>query len=104
AIVVTEGILIGVQRGLSKLDAAAAIVKQTIWPLLGATAIAIIAFAPIGLSQDSTGEMLGSLFWVLLISLLLSWFTAISLTPFFADMLLRDKARAAQQATEEPYA
>lgn len=88
AIVVTEGILIGVQRGLSKLEAAVAIVKQTVWPLLGATVIAVTAFAPIGLSQDSTGEMLGSLFWVLLISLLLSWFTAISLTPFFADLLL----------------
>ncbi len=91
AIVVTEGILIGIQRGKSKIEAANAIVKQAIWPLLGATIIAVTAFAPIGLSQDSTGEMLGSLFYVLLYSLLLSWFTAISLTPFFADMILKDK-------------
>ncbi len=89
AIVVTEGILIGIQRGLSKIEAAAAIVKQAIWPLLGATVIAVTAFAPIGLSQDSTGEMLGSLFYVLLYSLMLSWLTAITLTPFFADMLLK---------------
>ncbi|TNF33385.1 MAG: efflux RND transporter permease subunit [Gammaproteobacteria bacterium] len=102
AIVVTEGILIGVQRGLSKLEAAVAIVRQTIWPLLGATVIAIIAFAPIGLSQDSTGEMLGSLFWVLLISLLLSWFTAISLTPFFADLLLQG-ANTQNPASDDPY-
>jgi len=103
AIVVTEGILIGVQRGLSKLEAAVAIVKQTIWPLLGATVIAVTAFAPIGLSQDSTGEMLGSLFWVLLISLLLSWFTAISLTPFFADLLLAE-AKPGAEAAGDPYA
>ena len=89
AIVVTEGILIGMQRGLSKIEAAKAIVKQSIWPLLGATIIAVTAFAPIGLSQDSTGEMLGSLFYVLLYSLMLSWFTAITLTPFFADMILK---------------
>jgi len=89
AIVVTEGILIGMQRGLSKIEAASAIVKQAIWPLLGATVIAVTAFAPIGLSQDSTGEMLGSLFYVLLYSLMLSWFTAITLTPFFADMILK---------------
>jgi len=89
AIVVTEGILIGMQRGLSKIEAAKAIVKQSIWPLLGATVIAVTAFAPIGLSQDSTGEMLGSLFYVLLYSLMLSWFTAITLTPFFADMILK---------------
>ncbi|RDH84640.1 MAG: MFS transporter [endosymbiont of Galathealinum brachiosum] len=91
AIVITEGILIGIQRGKTKIEAASAIVKQAIWPLLGATVIAVTAFAPIGLSQDSTGEMLGSLFYVLLYSLLLSWFTAISLTPFFADMILKDK-------------
>ncbi len=90
AIVVTEGILIGMQRGLSKIAAARAIVKQAIWPLLGATVIAVTAFAPIGLSQDSTGEMLGSLFYVLLYSLMLSWFTAITLTPFFADMILKN--------------
>jgi multidrug efflux pump subunit AcrB len=89
AIVITEGILIGMQRGLNKIDAAKSIVKQTIWPLLGATVIAVTAFAPIGLSNDSTGEMLGSLFYVLLYSLMLSWITAITLTPFFADMILK---------------
>ncbi len=89
AIVITEGILIGIQRGLSKVEAAKAIVKQAIWPLLGATVIAVTAFAPIGLSNDSTGEMLGSLFYVLLYSLMLSWFTAITLTPFFANIILK---------------
>ena len=103
AIVVTEGILIGVQRGLSKLDAATAIVKQTLWPLLGATVIAVTAFAPIGLSPDSTGEMLGSLFWVLLVSLLLSWFTAISLTPFFADLILLGPKDSTTTDNADPY-
>ncbi|MDP2716019.1 efflux RND transporter permease subunit [Rheinheimera sp.] len=97
AIVITEGILIGMQRRLKLADAAALIVKQTQWPLLGATIIAIAAFAPIGLSSDATGEFAGSLFWVLLVSLLLSWVTAITLTPFFASMLFKDKL---QQDTE----
>ncbi len=91
AIVVTEGILVGMKRGLSKLEAAAEIVRQTVWPLLGATVIAIMAFAPIGLSDDATGEYTNSLFWVLLISLLLSWITAITLVPFFADLFFSDK-------------
>ena len=91
AIVVTEGILVGMKRGLSKLEAAAQIVRQTVWPLLGATVIAIMAFAPIGLSDDATGEYTNSLFWVLLISLLLSWITAITLVPFFADLFFSDK-------------
>ncbi len=89
AIVVVEGILIGMQRRLSLKEAASQIVRQTQWPLLGATVIAITAFAPIGLSSDATGEFAGSLFWVLLVSLLLSWVTAITLTPFFASMLFK---------------
>ncbi|MEO3866844.1 efflux RND transporter permease subunit [Rheinheimera fenheensis] len=90
AIVITEGILIGMQRRLKLADAASLIVKQTQWPLLGATVIAIAAFAPIGLSSDATGEFAGSLFWVLLVSLLLSWVTAITLTPFFASLLFKE--------------
>ena len=89
AIVVVEGILIGIQQGRSRLQAASDIVNQTKWPLLGATVIAVTAFAPIGLSQDSTGEYCATLFSVLLISLMLSWFTAISLTPFFADLFFK---------------
>lgn len=91
AIVVTEGILIGIKKGRSTIDAASDIVKQTKWPLLGATVIAITAFAPIGLSSDATGEFAGSLFWVLLISLLLSWVTAVTLTPFFANLLFANE-------------
>ncbi|WP_409419022.1 efflux RND transporter permease subunit [Marinomonas sp. RS-M-Aa-14] len=90
AIVVTEGVLIGLQRGMTKLQAASAVVKQTKWPLLGATVIAITAFAPIGLSPDAVGEFVGSLFYVLLISLFLSWITAITLTPFFCDLFFKE--------------
>ncbi|WP_215397395.1 efflux RND transporter permease subunit [Rheinheimera oceanensis] len=100
AIVITEGILIGMQRRLKLADAASLIVKQTQWPLLGATVIAIAAFAPIGLSSDATGEFAGSLFWVLLVSLLLSWVTAITLTPFFASMLFKDKLQQSSEPTE----
>jgi multidrug efflux pump subunit AcrB len=101
AIVITEGVLMGLKRGMSKLAAANAIVGQTMWPLLGATFIAILAFAPIGLSPDATGEFAGSLFWVLLFSLMLSWFTAMTLTPFFCDMFFREEIEAAQQSGEE---
>ena len=67
AIVVTEGILIKTQQGIDKIKAASEIVIQTQWPLLGATIVGILAFAPIGLSQDSTGEYCRSLFYVILI-------------------------------------
>lgn len=102
AIVVVEGILVGTQKGRTRLQAATDIVTQTKWPLLGATVIAVTAFAPIGLSQDATGEYCGTLFTVLLISLMLSWFTAISLTPFFADIFFKGQTYK-QDANSDPY-
>ncbi|MGF1723268.1 efflux RND transporter permease subunit [Photobacterium nomapromontoriensis] len=104
AIVVVEGILIGMQKGRTREQAATDIVTQTKWPLLGATVIAVMAFAPIGLSQDSTGEYCRTLFTVLLISLMLSWFTAISLTPFFADLFFRGSKVAGEGEEIDPYA
>lgn len=103
AIVVTEGILINLKRGQTKLQAATNIVNQTKWPLLGATVIAITAFAPIGLSSDASGEFAGSLFWVLFISLLLSWITAITLTPFFADLMFKQAKEKEPHHDEDPY-
>ncbi|EPE2666477.1 multidrug efflux RND transporter permease subunit VmeV [Vibrio parahaemolyticus] len=103
AIVVVEGILVGLKKGRTKVQAAVYIVKQTQWPLLGATVIAITAFAPIGLSQDATGEFMGSLFWVLCFSLFLSWVTAITLTPFLADLLLKEEEKDTNGEDEDPY-
>ncbi|MCE7564884.1 efflux RND transporter permease subunit [Aliivibrio fischeri] len=105
AIVVVEGTLIGMQKGRTRLQAATDIVTQTKWPLLGATVIAVTAFAPIGLSDDATGEYCGTLFTVLLISLMLSWFTAISLTPFFASLFFKERVQNDDESIEEkdPY-
>ena len=89
AIVITEGMMVRIRRGEDKLAAAKAVTAQTQLPLLGATAIAVTAFAAIGLSDDSTGEFCGSLFQVLLISLSLSWLTAVTITPLLCCYAFR---------------
>ncbi|MCW6538721.1 efflux RND transporter permease subunit [Yersinia ruckeri] len=91
AIVVVEGVLVGRQRGENILSAISNVVKRSMLPLLGATIIAILAFAPIGLSNDATGEYCRSLFEVLMISLMLSWFTALTLTPVFAKWAFQNQ-------------
>ncbi|KAA1173256.1 efflux RND transporter permease subunit [Marinobacter salinexigens] len=104
AIVVTEGMMISLSKGKSKRQAAKEVVSQNRYPLLGATVIAITAFAPIGLSPDTTGEFIGSLFWVLCYSLFLSWLTALTLTPFFFDMFYPDKLESVGQSSDnDPY-
>ena len=92
AIVVTDGILVRLQRGERVITAAGAVVRATTWPLLGGTVVGILAFSAIGLSPTDMGEYAGSLFWVILYSMLLSWLFAITLTPLFCAAFLRVKA------------
>jgi multidrug efflux pump subunit AcrB len=88
-IVVCEGMLVRVQRGMSHLDAATEVLKQSQWILLASTVVGILAFSGIGLSPDAVGEFCASLFAVAAISLLFSWVIAIGLTPLFGTYLFK---------------
>ena len=92
AIVVVEGMLVGVQMGMKPVEAAKRAVSRTQFPLLGATVIGILAFAPIGLSNDASGHFLVSLFQVVAISLMLSWLLAVLVTPLLGQWLLKPQA------------
>ncbi len=100
AIVVVDGMLVRMQRGIEGRKAALEVVKQTAMPLLGATIIAVLAFAAIGTSQDKTGEYTRSLFTVVMISLMLSWVTAITITPLAAIRFLKPKV---SEGDTDPY-
>ncbi len=89
SIVVAEGMQTAMARGKSSREAATEASSKTQVPLLGATVIGILAFAPIGLSPDSTGEFMFSLFAVVGISLLLSWVLAITVTPLMGHYLFQ---------------
>ncbi len=102
AIVVVDGVLVRIEKGEDTKQAAIAVVKQTAIPLLGATIIAILAFAAIGTSQDSTGEFCRSLFQVVLVSLLLSWVTAVTVTPLLCVMFLKPPEKGTE--AKDPYA
>jgi multidrug efflux pump subunit AcrB len=102
AVVVAEGIMIEVQKGVDRIKAASSVVKQTIIPLLGATIVGILAFAGIGLSNDATGEFVGSLFYVIMFSLLLSWYFAVTTTPLFCYYFFTPKAFGGSE-NKDPY-
>ncbi len=94
AIVVAEGIVVKIHNGKRREEAAMETVKETLWPLLGATIIAILAFAAISVSKDVTGEFLGSLFKVIALSLGLSWILAITVTPYLCVKFLPENEEA----------
>ncbi len=89
AIVVTEGILVGIQQGGRPREVASHVVSSNLWALLGGTIIAVLAFVPVGLSASNTGDFCRSLFQVIGISMMLSWVLAITLAPVFGVLVLR---------------
>jgi multidrug efflux pump subunit AcrB len=102
AIIVIEGIKVGIESGEDKLQVVREVVAQNQWPLFGATAIGVIAFAAIGLSEDSTGEYCNSLFWVILISLSLSWVSSVTVTPLLSYLFFKPVAAGAS-GSSDPY-
>lgn len=102
AIVIADGIMVRMKAGMKAADAAGETVGKTIWALLGGTIIGILAFSAIGLSPDSTGEFAGSLFFVIFYSLLLSWVTAIAVTPLLCAILIQPGSANAGEK-RDPY-
>ncbi len=99
AIVIAEGMVTAIQRGQSARDAAIEAVTNTRMPLLGATIVGMAAFSPIGLSSDSTGQFMGSLFYVAGGSLLLSWVLSVTVIPSLGVQLLRPSTSARTESS-----
>lgn len=105
AIVVAEGMVTGVEQGDAPEDAAAFAVGRTAYPLLGATVIGLLAFAPIGLSAGDTGQFLNTLFWTVAIALMLSWVLAVTVVPMLGALLLPARAPSGNEGSglQAPY-
>ena len=81
AVVVGDLILVRMQRGVARLEACVDGARRAAFQLLGATIVGALAFWPIYLSPNMTGEYAGSLFIVVGFSLMISWFVAMLQTP-----------------------
>lgn len=103
AIIIIEGIKVGIESGRNKLEVVREVVAENQWPLFGATAIGVIAFAAIGLSEDRTGEYTNSLFWVILIALSLSWVSSVTATPLLSYLLFKPAAGGGNLPGADPY-
>ena len=88
AIVIADGILVRLQKGMDRLKAAAEAATQPSMPLLGATIIAVMAFYPIYASEEGAGEYCASLFQVIAASLLLSWMLSVTVAPLMCLAML----------------
>lgn len=89
AIVVSDSVLVNMERGMRKRMAIMRACSATAMPLLAATVIAILTFLPIYYSPHITGELLSSLVVVIGVSLMFSWIFALTQTPFFIQEFVR---------------
>ncbi|MEJ2720527.1 MAG: efflux RND transporter permease subunit, partial [bacterium] len=104
AIVVVDGMKVRREGGEDGLEAAKTVVGQNAVPLLGATAVAVLAFASIGGMNNGTGEYCRSLYYVILISLSLSWLTAVTTTPLITKkFVLPKKSKTKTGGQTDPY-
>jgi len=88
AIIAIEMMLVKLEEGYSRTDAAAAAWRITAAPMLVGTLITVVGFVPIGFAQSNVGEYAGNIFWILAISLLASWLVAVVFTPYLGVKFL----------------
>lgn len=93
AIVIADGILFDIKRGVQKDKALFGAVKQNSIPLIGATLVAILAFMPLAYNTTAAGEFMKPLFFVLFVSLTLSWFYAVVQVPFMAKYIYKSSLK-----------
>ncbi|MFC1507930.1 efflux RND transporter permease subunit [Pseudomonadota bacterium] len=95
AIVVADGMLERLKRGMDRRQAAIESAKIPGWPLFGATLVAVMAFYPIFASTADAGEYCRVLFIVAGLSLSISWLIAMTVTPLqCVDLLPQPKSKA----------
>ncbi|TCM65097.1 multidrug efflux pump [Acinetobacter calcoaceticus] len=90
AIIAVEMMAIKMEQGYSRLEAAGFMWKTTAFPMLTGTLITAAGFLPIATAASGTGEYTRSIFQVVTIALVVSWFAAVLFVPYLGDKLLPD--------------
>lgn len=94
AMIVVEMMERKLEEGLHKVDAASFAYSSTAFPMLTGTLITTAGFIPVGFAASTAGEYVRSLFYVVGIALVVSWFVAVYFTPWLGNMILKQRAHA----------
>ena len=89
AIVVVEAVIHHIEHGMSPRDATVQAMKEVSGPVVGIALILSAVFIPVAFLGGLTGKMYQQFALTIAISVLLSAFSALSLSPALASMLLR---------------
>jgi multidrug efflux pump subunit AcrB len=92
AMTTTDATLNRLSHGDDKMEAATFAFRTYAFSMLAGTLVTIAGFVPVGFAQSSAGEYTFSLFAVVAIALIVSWFVAVVFAPLLAVALLKRPA------------
>ncbi len=104
AIIAAEMMVVKMEQGWDRFKAATFAYTSTAFPMLTGTLITVAGFTPVGFAKSAAGEYTFSIFAVVTIALLVSWFVAVIFTPYLGYKLLDPaKLRAIRRKARRRY-
>ncbi|MDD4928055.1 MAG: efflux RND transporter permease subunit [Gallionella sp.] len=97
AIIAVEMMVVKMEQGWDRFQAATFAYTSTAFPMLTGTLITAAAFTPVGFSKSAASEYTFSIFAVVTIALMVSWLVAVVFTPYLGFKLL-DSAKLIAKA------
>jgi multidrug efflux pump len=102
AMITVESMATRLEHGDDKREAVTYAYSSTAFPMLTGTLVTIIGFVPVGFAQSTAGEYSFSLFVVIAVTMIASWFVAVFFAPLFGVFLLSEKEAASHAKDEGP--
>ncbi len=94
AMITIEMMISKIEEGMEKVKAATFAYTSTAFPMLTGTLITIFGFLPIGFADNNTGQYTFSLFAVVAVALVASWFVAVIFAPVIGLSVLPSHIKA----------
>ena len=98
AMITVESMVSRIEAGDEKAKAASYAYQSTAFPMLTGTLVTIAGFLPIGLAQSSVGQYTFSLFAVIGVALITSWFVAVIFAPVIGFTVLPNQIKAKKES------
>ncbi|WP_342237466.1 efflux RND transporter permease subunit [Inquilinus sp. OTU3971] len=94
AMITIEMMISKIEEGMEKIKAATFAFTHTAFPMLTGTLVTIFGFLPVGFADNNTGQYTFSLFAVVAMALVASWFVAVIFAPVIGLSVLPARMKA----------
>src|SRR5437667_10085904 len=80
AIIAIESMVVKMEEGMDRIQAAAYAWSHTAAPMLAGTLVTVLGFLPVGFRRSTAGEYTGNILWTVGFSFITSWIAAAAIT------------------------